>query len=179
MRFAHKTMWPRILYRIRSISLIWKLLIPFLAFAFIGTISLVYLGLNSQQTLINQESAREMKQLYRLFLYNMHQKERVVLAMASVIAENPEIKRLMRHRQREALEKYAVPMFKEFKKKFGIEQFHFHIPPGRPFLRLHEKNEEGEMMAYRRTVAEAMKNRKGVSGLELGRSGLGLRGVLL
>ena len=170
-------MWSGILYRIRSISLIWKLLIPFLAFAFIGTTSLVYMGLNSQQTLINQESVREMKQLYRLFVYNMHQKERVVLAMASVVAENPEMKRLLKQRRRDSLEKYAIPMFNALKKKFGIEQFHFHIPPGRSFLRLHQKSEQGEMMPYRRTVLEAMKNKKGVSGLEWGRSGLGLRGV--
>ena len=177
MRFGHKTMWSRILYRVRSISLIWKLLIPFLAFAFIGTTSLVYLGLSSQQALINQESTREMKQRYRLFLYNTHQKERVVLAMASVIAENPEVGRLMARRDRKALEKYTAPIFKVLKKKFGIEQFHFHLPPGRSFLRLHRKSEEGEMMGYRSTVVEAMRSRSGVSGLEWGRSGLGLRGV--
>jgi len=170
-------MWSGILYRIRSISLIWKLLIPFLAFAFIGTTSLVYLGLNSQQTLINQESARQMEQLYRLFLYNTHQKERVVLAMASVIAENPEIRKLVARRDRKALEKYAAPIFKVLKKKFGIEQFHFHLPPGRSFLRLHRRGKQGEMMAYRKTVVEAMRSRNGVSGLEWGRSGLGLRGV--
>jgi len=152
-------------------------LIPFLAFAFIGTTFLVYLGLNSQRALINQESAREMEQLYRLFLYNTHQKERVVLAMASVIAENPEIRKLMARGDRKALEKYATPIFKVLKKKFGIEQFHFHLPPGRSFLRLHRKGEPGEMMAYRRTVVEAMRSRSGVAGLEWGRSGLGLRGV--
>ncbi|OPX40405.1 MAG: hypothetical protein B1H13_07555 [Desulfobacteraceae bacterium 4484_190.3] len=139
-------MWSRILYRIRSISLIWKLLIPFLAFGFIGTTSLVYFGLNSQQTIIQQESAREMKQLYRLFLYNIHQKERVVLAMASVFAENPEIRNLMESKDREALEKYTTPVFKVLKRRFGIEQFHFHFPPGRSFLRLHRNGEEGSTM---------------------------------
>jgi len=178
MRVALTTMWSRILYRIRSISLIWKLLIPFLAFGFIGTTSLVYFGLNSQQTIIQQESAREMKQLYRLFLYNIHQKERVVLAMASVFAENPEIRNLMESKDREALEKYTTPVFKVLKRRFGIEQFHFHFPPGRSFLRLHRNGEEGEMMAYRRTVVEAMRSRSGVSGLEWGRSGLGIRGVV-
>jgi PAS domain S-box-containing protein len=177
MRFTLITMWSRISYRIRSISLIWKLLIPFLAFAFIGTTSLVYLGLNSQQTLINQESARHMKQLYRLFLYNTHQKAHTVLAMASVIAEDPEIKRLMARQDRKALERYATPIFKVLKKKFGIEQFHFHLPPGRSFLRLHREEEQGEMMPFRRTVVEAMRSRNGVSGLEWGRSGLGIRGV--
>lgn len=177
MRFAHKTMWSGFLYRIRSISLIWKLLIPFLAFAFIGTTSLVYLGLNSQQVLINQESVREMKQLYRLFLYNTHQKERFVLAMAAVIAENPEVGRLIARRDKKALEEYATPIFNLLKKKFAIAQFHFHLPPGRSFLRLHRRGQDGEMMAYRRTVVEAMRSRSGVSGLEWGRSGLGLRGV--
>lgn len=170
-------MWSKILYRIRSISLIWKLLIPFLTFAFIGTTSLVYLGLNSQQSLINQESLRGMKQLYRLFLYNTRQKERVVLAMASAIAENPAVQGLMASKDRKGLEQYAEPLFKVLKKNFGIAQFHFHAPPGRSYLRLHRQTEEGEMMPYRKTVVEAMRSRKGVSGLEWGRSGLGLRGI--
>ena len=161
-------MWPRILFRIRSISLIWKLLIPFLAFAFIGTTSLVYLGLNSQQTLIAEENTREMKKLYRLFLYDIKQKGLEVLGMASVIAEDPKVKSFIGDRKREELAAYAIPVFKILKKRFGVEQFHFHIPPGRSFLRLHRESNQGEMMPYRRTIWEAMKTGKGVAGLEWG-----------
>ncbi len=170
-------MWSRILYRIRSISLIWKLLIPFLTFAFIGTTSLVYLGLNSQKTLIAEENTREMNKLYRLFCYDIKQKGMEVLGMASVIAEDREVKKFMADRKREDLDAYSAPIFRVLKERFGVEQFHFHIPPGRSFLRLHRESKQGEMMAYRRTIMEAMKTGSGVSGLEWGRTGLGIRGV--
>jgi len=152
-------------------------LVPFLAFAFIGTTSLVYLGLNSQQTLIAHEDAREMKQLYRLFLQNIRQKEEVLLALASVLAVDPEIKRIMASRDEKAVERYAAPIFQALRKKFGIEQFHIDLPPGELPLRLHSESGQGEMTAGRSVTAEALKSRDGVSGLEREASGLVLKGA--
>jgi hypothetical protein len=176
MRFTLKAMWNRILYRIRSFSLIWKLLVPLLAFAFIGTTSLVYLGLNSQQTLIAHEDAREMKQLYRLFLQNIRRRKELLPALASVLAVDPEIKGLMALRDRKAVERYAAPIFQALRKKFGIEQFHIDLPPGELSLHVHREAEQGEMKARRSVMAEALKAGDGVSGLEREASGLALRG---
>jgi len=46
---------PNFIFRIKGISLKWKLIIPFLLFSFIGTMLLAYIGLSSQQELIRQE----------------------------------------------------------------------------------------------------------------------------
>ena len=43
---------------IRSISLKWKLLLPFLFFAFTGTTTLTIIGLASQQRLIKEEEKK-------------------------------------------------------------------------------------------------------------------------
>jgi len=49
-----------VVYRVQGISLKWKLLIPFLGLAFVGTVSLVYIGLASQYRLIRaQEKKRD------------------------------------------------------------------------------------------------------------------------
>ena len=177
MRFALKTMWNGILYRLRSISLIWKLLIPFLAFAFIGTTSLVYLGLNSQQRIMAHEDAREMKQLYRLFLRDIRRKEELLLALASALAVDPEIERLTALQDRQAVERYAEPIFQTLGKKFGIEQFHVDLSPGEVSLHVHRAGEQGQLTARPSVMAEALKSRDGISGLEQGPSGLELRGT--
>ena len=68
-------MLSAITYKIRSISLIWKLLIPFLCFSFIGTTTLVFIGLTSQQGLIKEEEQKENLRFYRLFLAVIAQKQ--------------------------------------------------------------------------------------------------------
>ena len=46
--------------KLQDISLKWKLLIPFLFFAFTGTTTLATIGLTSQQNLIKKEERKEI-----------------------------------------------------------------------------------------------------------------------
>ena len=164
--------------RIRSISLIWKLLIPFLCFSFVGTTTLVIIGLTSQQALIKQEEQKEIQRFYRLFLTLIDQKQGQALSMATIIAGNPGVQKSLSDKDRGGLIKLCLPLYKDLKRDFCIKQFHFHIPPGKSFLRLHHLKEFGELISYRKGVMDAMKTGKGVSGLEWGLTGLGIRGVV-
>ncbi len=164
--------------RIRGIGLKWKILVPFLSFAFAGTIILSYIGLTSQQGLIKKEEKEGMMHFYHLFLEEVNQKGTEALALATMIAENPEVQRLLAERDRQALNALLVQTYVQMKMDFHIEQFHFHIPPGISFLRLHHPERFGDdLSAYRKTIREAMENRVGVSGLEKGEEGFGMRGV--
>jgi PAS domain S-box-containing protein len=165
-------------HKIRSISLIWKLLIPFLCLSFIGTTTLVAIGLNSQQELIKQEERKEIERFYRLFLKLMDQKQEQALSMATIIAGNLEVQKLLSDKNRSGLMELCLPLYKDLKKDFGIGQFHFHVPPGKSFLRLHFLEEFGEMISYRKGIMDAMKRGKGIGGLEWGITGLGIRGVV-
>ncbi|MCD4715735.1 MAG: PAS domain S-box protein [Desulfobacterales bacterium] len=167
-----------ITHRIRSISLIWKLLIPFLCLSFIGTTTLVYIGLTSQQLLIRQEEQKKMQRFYLLFLKLIDQKQGQALSMATIIAGNLEVQKLLSEKDRGGLTELCLPLYKDLKKDFGIKQFHFHISPGKSFLRLHFLEEFGEMISYRKEIIDAMKRGKGVGGLEWGLTGLGIRGVV-
>ncbi|MFO7985918.1 MAG: cache domain-containing protein [Desulfatiglandaceae bacterium] len=170
-------MLPNMLHRIQSISLKWKLLIPFLLFSFLGTASLVYMGLNSQQELIKKEEKNGLRWFYQLFLDKVAQKGKQALSMATILAENPKIQELLADGNREALMAYTHPLYTQLEKEFGIAQFHFHIPPGKSFLRVHSPKGSGEMMAYRKGVMDALKGSLGIAGLEWGLSGLGIRGI--
>lgn len=171
-------MMSDMLHRIQGISLKWKLLIPFLLFSFLGTTSLVYMGLSSQQELIKKEEKNQLRRFYHLFIDKVTQKGKQALSMATILAENPKIQELLAERDREALMAYTLPLYEQLKKEFGIRQFHFHIPPGKSFLRVHAPQRLGEMISYRRGVMDVLKGRQGIQGLEWGLTGLGIRGVV-
>ncbi|MBW2709232.1 MAG: PAS domain S-box protein [Deltaproteobacteria bacterium] len=170
-------MFSDFINRVQGISLKWKLLIPFLFFSFIGTTSLVYIGLSSQQEMIKEEEKKELFRYYDLFLASVRQKGDQALSMATIISENPTIKQLLSKRDRKGLLDYTSPLFEELKKDFGIRQLHFHILPGKSFLRVHMPDLWGEMIAYRTSIMDALKSGKGKMGLEWGLTGLGMRGV--
>jgi hypothetical protein len=70
--------------RIKSIGLKWKILIPFLCFAFAGTIILSYIGLTSQQRLIKMEEKEGMTHFYGLLLEEVNHKETEALSLATL-----------------------------------------------------------------------------------------------
>ncbi len=172
-------MFQRIIRRLQGISLKWKLLIPFLFFAFAGTTTLTVIGLTSQQGLIKQEE-REMLRLHdRIFLNELERKGEQAVALASVIAEDKDVQRLLADRDRRALNRHLVHTYVRLKLDYDISQFHFHVPPGVSFLRLHATTQYGDILyPYRGTIREAMRKRASVWGLEQGETGLGIRGVV-
>jgi len=168
-----------ILTRIQGISLKWKLLVPFLFFAFAGTTILTLIGLVSQQNIIRTEEKNVMLQHYGHFLEQINQKELQALAIASTISENPEVARMLAERDRQALIQFLQPTYERLKREFNISQFHFHIKPGISFLRLHNQELFGDKIGpYRKTVPNALMNGKSSACLEEGTTGLGIRGVV-
>jgi methyl-accepting chemotaxis protein len=83
-------------------------------------------------------------------------------------------------RDREALNKYLVPLFKNsLNPVYNIEQAQFHTVPATTFFRLHEPSKFGDdLSSFRSTVVYANKTVKPAVGIEVGRGGPGLRVVL-
>lgn len=164
--------------RIRSISLKWKLVIPFLFFAFMGTTTIVYMGLSSQQNLIKDQEKKEILHHYRHFLEEIRQKEIQVRSLATMVSQNPDVQRLFAEGNRQALLDYLMPTYESLHRDFDIGYFHFHTPPATSYLRLHRPGQSGEeMSSFRKTIADALKEGRPVAGLEMGVLGLGIRGV--
>ncbi|MBF0496773.1 MAG: PAS domain S-box protein, partial [Deltaproteobacteria bacterium] len=164
--------------RITSVSLKWKLLCPFLVLAFLGTTSLVYVGLSLQTDMIDKEERQELENFFSLVLALIDHKREDSLAVAATIAGNPDVPKLLVERDRDSLVKLFLPLFQRLNKDYGVEIFHFHVPPGQSLLRLHRIDEPTEMITYRKTIMDAMKGGKGVAGLEWGVAGLDIRGVV-
>lgn len=139
---------------------------------------LVYIGLSSQQDLIKMEERKEILDFYHLFLTRIGHKSNQALAMATIVAEDPQVQALLANREFKALRDYALPLYERLKKDFGIRQFHFHIPPGKSFLRVHAPDMSGEMISYRKAIMDVMKSGRGIESLEWGLTGLGIRGIV-
>lgn len=172
-------MLERTLQKLQGISLKWKLLIPFLFFAFAGTTTLTVIGLTSQQKLIKKEEREKLLLHHRNVQNELDRKGRQAAALATVVAENREVQQLMRMRDREGLNNLLVHTYVRLEVEYDISQFHFHIPPGVSFLRLHSPEVYGDILAsYRRTITDALNRCRPVWGLEKGETGFGIRGVV-
>jgi len=173
------TMLQRTIQRVQGISLKWKLLIPFLFFAFAGTMTLTVIGLTSQQRLIKEEERKTLRLHYRNFYNEMDQKGRQAASMASIIAEDGDVQRLLRQRDRTGLNDLLVQTYIRLRIDYDISQLHFHVPPGVSFLRLHSPRMYGdELYGYRMTIRDAMQRCRPVWGLAMGETGFGIRGVV-
>lgn len=171
-------MFAAFIQRIRGISLKWKLLIPFLLFAFCGTTILSYIGLTSQQELIKSEERKELITLYRAFTYLLEHRKEQALSIATLLARDMEVERIMARQNRTALAIRMLPLYRELRSGFGILQLHFHVPPGRSFLRVHKLEEFGDSLTYRKSIREIYETEDPAGGLESGLTGLGARGVV-
>ncbi|MFC1862676.1 cache domain-containing protein [Thermodesulfobacteriota bacterium] len=168
----------KIINRLLGISLKWKLLLPFLFFAFTGTTALVFIGMTSQYRLIRKEERIDISHHYMHFLERLNQKKVQVGSLAMTLAENPDVKELLANKDRQGLVKLLGSTFSRLHNDFNISQIHFHTPPAISFLRLHQPSKYGDDIAtYRKTILEVFKTGRVSTGLEKGATGLSLRGV--
>ncbi|MES2608137.1 MAG: cache domain-containing protein [Pseudomonadota bacterium] len=71
------------------------------------------------------------------------------------------------------------PMFIEQNEKYDLSEMQFHKAPASTFLKLHKDGDYGEDLSdFRQTVVSTNNLKSPQKGLELGRAGLGLRGVV-
>ena len=117
-------------------SLKWKLLLPFLFFAFIGTTTLTIIGLASQQRLIKEEEKKTIQHFYHHFLERVRLKESQALSLATLIATDRDIQEKLALRDRVSLRDLLAQTYSQLEEKYNIQQLHFHIPPGFSFFRL-------------------------------------------
>ncbi len=167
------------LRRIHDISLKWKLLIPFLFLSFVGTASLILLGVNNQRRLIESQEKTQLSDYFQAFLDQIEDRERSALSLAYQVAESQAVQEAFARRDRRALIDLLLPSYQVLKQKFDVKQFHFHIKPATSFLRLHRIYQSGdEMAAFRHTITRVEESGRGLAGLEWGVTGFGMRGVV-
>lgn len=166
------------LRHLRDISIKWKLIIPFLSLAAMGATALFVISYQFQDSLINVNEAKRLRNQYQIFLNDIDSRKNTALSLAYLTAKNPAISGALAKRDRGRLIRLCLPAYQILQKDFGVKQFHFHLPPATSFLRLHALEHYGERMeAYRHTINKARETGIGVGGIEAGVFGLGIRSV--
>jgi PAS domain S-box-containing protein len=164
---------------IQNISLKWKLLIPFLFLSFVGTTSLMLLGLNNQKRLIESQEKKKLNDYYRAFSAQIEDRERSALSLAYQVAQSSAVQKAFARRDRQELIDLLSPSYRILAENFDVKQFHFHVKPATSFLRLHRIQQYGEAMAsFRHTINLVEYSGQGIAGLEWGITGFGVRGVV-
>lgn len=104
--------------------------------------------------------------------------EELDLALTVLVADR-EVVDAFASRDRAALAAQVVPLFTTtLQRRHRIDQLHFHLAPATSFLRAHRPEQFGDdLSGWRRTVVLANRERRPVIGLEVSRSGPGLKVV--
>ncbi|WP_162299723.1 methyl-accepting chemotaxis protein [Marinospirillum perlucidum] len=140
---------------------------------------LLPLFLNQLDQLMQQTEQRALQRLHQAALDEIQSQEDQAVNLALALAQQPSIQLSFAQQDRNALREELVPVFSTLSEEVGIEQMQFHLPPATSFLRLHRVGRHGDdLSSFRHTVVAVNETREPVSGIEVGRAGIGIRGVV-
>lgn len=96
-----------------------------------------------------------------------------------ILLENRQLIEAFKKRDRDTVKTLITQLYEtRLEHLYDIEQFQFHTPPATSFYRAHAPARYGDdLSAFRKTVLMANNTKQMVTGLEVGRAGLGLRVV--
>jgi len=156
-----------------------RLLTPILAFLVPVLIALIaYNAYQLGETSEAQEQNR-LDNLGQFFLARLQDIESTVLGLSVEVANNPEVQAAFAAGDRQRLIELTYPSYVQLDAAFDLPQYQFHLPPATSFLRLHSLDQFGDdLSSFRFTVLDANRLQKQISGPEIGRGGLGVRGVV-
>jgi putative methionine-R-sulfoxide reductase with GAF domain len=155
-----------------------KFLVPSLfIFLFVLVIFLAYnaVTFNAENQARQEASRQRSEQIIEAELQKLSD---FALGLAIQSAETPQIQETFAAGNRLMLLEMTMETFTKLRDQFGVRQYQYHTPESRSFLRLHNTGSFGDdLSAFRATVVLANQTQQPVAGLEVGRDGLGLRGV--
>ncbi len=160
-------------------TVIRKLLVPTLLIFAFGLLGVTALGAYSIANSLQEQESADLNHSQQLFQNRLTELESFALALATEVANNPEVQAAFAAGDRERLTELTLPAYQRLDEQFDVPQHGFHQPPAISYLRLHQPELYGEDLSlYRPSVVLANAEQRPVSGPEIGRSGLGVRGVV-
>lgn len=168
-----------VIRRVRSISLKWKLLIPFLFFALSGTTILVYIGLRSQEKMIRNQEKKALLHHYDHFMEEIDSARNHLLGIAIVMAKDRQIQGFLKDGKRADLCHFITPIFKTLNREFGIDFIQFYNKEEILFFELNslDRNKNRLNKEPGRLIAISMKRGENISGIEKGPYGFTIKGI--
>ncbi|MBO2588233.1 methyl-accepting chemotaxis protein [Shewanella algae] len=127
---------------------------------------------------IDNAEQRELHKLYQTAIAEIDSSGRLAEALATVVANTPEMQQEFAFGDRDSLNNRSQQLFTPLKQDFAVQQFQFHLPPATSFLRVHKPEKFGDdLSGFRQTVVQTNNSKQPIMGLEKGVAGLGIRGL--
>ena len=155
-----------------------KTILPVIVILALVMSGLAVFNYASQVSLVNDEAEETLKGVLSTAHGILDARMNLYQQMATLVAGLPTAADAFGKDDRKKLIAEFLPGFEILKKKFGLAQFQFHKPPAMSFLRVHQPEKYGDdLSSFRFTVLSVNEKQVGVRGIEIGRAGIGLRGV--
>ncbi|HRF46479.1 MAG TPA: methyl-accepting chemotaxis protein [Anaerolineales bacterium] len=156
-----------------------RILLPVIATVIVTVGVLTGYSVWSQYGLIESQEQERLTDLANVFADRLDQESHTAVTLAAGIAAIPEIQAAFAARDRETLLALMGPIYASLHEDYGVAQAHFHIAPGVSFLRVHKPDTFGDDISSTRLMAvRALEARAVVTGIEQGKGGYGLRGIV-
>jgi putative methionine-R-sulfoxide reductase with GAF domain len=126
--------------------------------------------------LIKKEAEEKLNGYYLAYTSRVAAESNAAGAMAATIAARSDVQELYLKNDREGLYALLQPMFEDMKKR-QIVHLYIENPDGTVYLRVHKPASFGDDITYRGTASDALALKETTSGVEIGPSRLGVRGV--
>ncbi len=149
-----------------------------LSFLIIIVLVVVFLGfiMNKQKNILKEYVDTEASHLSEVFSEIQKEETKALSVGLEILVQNEDMKTIYLEKDREKLYDYTKPLFSKLKEKYDITHFYFILPDGRCFLRIHNKDINGDMIT-RYTFEKAQQQKTLSSGIELGKTAFALRAV--
>jgi len=152
---------------------------------FVGAVSLfssIGLALSSYQvglSAIKLSENQEQNMVLNLIQSSLQEANKKALARADLISRLPFIQKNFRENSRDELLDNIKTSLKVQKQRFSVTEAQFHLPPAKSYLRVFRpKAPQEDLSSFRQMVLKVNKDKVPLSGIEIGRRGIGIRGVV-
>jgi PAS domain S-box-containing protein len=156
-----------------------KLLAPTLLGIVFAIAAMTFISVRSQHGLIVERENLQVNVAYATFQAMLADHSELARALATSVADMPAVRTAFATGARQALEDAARPLFLEMRQAFHVTQMQFHVAPAVAFLRMEAPRLFGDdVSAFRRSVVRCNVDGSAQAGLEAGRTGIAMRGIV-
>jgi methyl-accepting chemotaxis protein len=132
----------------------------------------------TQLQVIETAKRQQLRNMSSLINASIENQSKTALALAQTVTTVPSVRQAFEARDRNRLLNELLPTYKLLKTNYGVEVGHFHIPPAISFLRLNNPKKFGDDLSRTRDMVLLANSRQDTySGIEIGPSGVAIRGI--
>ena len=167
------------IHKLRNIPIFWRLSLSIMTLLIVVSGTLIGGLFWNITDIVNKNEQRAMTKIHRSVVEGIQAESRLAAAMATLVAEMPDAQQAFAAGDRERILNLFRTSFLKLKEKYGATQMQFHTSPAISFVRIHQPEKYGDdLSSIRKTIVASNQEKKVITGMEIGKFGPGIRGVV-